>query len=287
MPDPSPRILALDLDGTLVCRDGTVHPDDLAAVAAVQAIGVQVSIVTGRLYSGVRELAAQLDIRGTVVCSDGAELIDPLTHKVVAHRRMTGGVATHLRDRLAGRELALFVMASDHITYDAVGAPLARYVRNWTPVMERIDSALELPAWSDEYGISALVAVGSAAVVEAVADGLRADDRYRVDSFAVHRAPGAEQHDGGPPRRGLLVHAAGVDKGRALRDLAEQAEVSMAQTVAVGDWINDIPMLRAAGRSFVMGGAEPQVAAAASDQLEARCWGGGGVAEAVRVVWGV
>ncbi len=284
---PTPRILALDLDGTLIRRDGSVHPDDLAAVAAVQAIGVQVSIVTGRLYSGVRELAARLDIRGTVVCSDGAELIDPLTHAVVAHRRMTGGSATDLRDQLTGRGLALFVMASDHITYDAVGAPLARYVRNWTPVMEQVDSALTLPAWSDDHGISALVAVGTAAEVEAVADRLRADVRYRVDSFAVHKAPGAEQHDAGPPRRGMLVHAAGVDKGLALRDLAEQAGVSLAQTVAVGDWINDIPMLRVAGRSFVMGGAEAEVAAAASDQLEAQCWSGGGVAEAIRAVWGV
>ncbi len=287
MSEPTPRILALDLDGTLVCRDGSVHPADLAAVAAAQAIGVQVSIVTGRLYSGVRELAARLDIRGTVVCSDGAELIDPLTHRVVAHRRMRGVVATDLRDALSGPGLALFVMASDHITYDAAGAPLARYVRNWTPVMERVDSALAMPAWTDEHGISALVAVGAATRVEAVADGLRADDRYRVDSFAVHRAPGAEQDDEGPPRRGLLVHAAGVDKGRALQDLATQAGVSIAQTVAVGDWVNDIPMLRVAGRSFVMGGAEPEVTAAASDQLEARCWSGGGVAEAVRKVWGV
>jgi hydroxymethylpyrimidine pyrophosphatase-like HAD family hydrolase len=283
----TPRLLALDLDGTLVRRDGTVHPDDLAAVAAVQARGVQVSIVTGRLYSGVRELAAELNIRGTVVCSDGAELVDPRSHRVVAHRRIQGAAAARLRELVAARRLALFVMAEDRIAYDHHGAAMARYVRNWTPAMEQVPSASALAAWSEGAGVSALVAVGPSEEVEAAVAQLQGDGRFRVDSFAVRTAPGAEQHPEEGPRRGLLVHAAGVDKGSALRDLAAQAGVPMELTVAVGDWINDIPMLRAAGRSFVMGQAEPEVAEAASDQLSAPGWQGGGVAEACRIVWGV
>jgi HAD superfamily hydrolase (TIGR01484 family) len=283
----TPRLLALDLDGTLVRRDGTVHPDDLAAVAAVQARGVHVSIVTGRLYSGVRELAAELKIRGTVVCSDGAELVDPLTHRVVAHRRIEGAAASRLRELVAERALALFVMADDRIAYDHHGAPMARYVRNWTPAMEQVPSTLELAAWSQGAGVSALVAVGMAEEVEATVAQIEADGRFRVDSFAVRTAPGAEQRPEELPRRGMLVHTAGVDKGSALRDLATQTGVPIELTVAVGDWINDIPMLQAAGRSFVMGHAEPEVAAAATDQLHAPGWHGGGVAEACRIVWGV
>ena len=280
----SPTLLALDLDGTLICRDGSIHPDDLAAVAAVRDQGVGVSIVTGRLYSGVRAVAEQLGITTPVVCSDGAEIVDPLTHEVRVHRRIRGAAALALRDLLAAHELALFLMADDQIAYDGRGRPLARYVRNWTPELRRVRSVLGLPAWNDEHGISALVAVGTGRTVQPVYELLGADERYAVDSFDIRRAPGA-QYDG-EPLRGLLVHTAGVNKGRALRDLAADQGVDMEQVVAVGDWINDIPMLRAAGRSFAMGHAEPAVAAAATDQLEAAGWSGGGVAEAVAKVWG-
>jgi len=283
---PTPRILALDLDGTLIRRDGTVHPDDLAAVAAVQAIGVQVSIVTGRLYSGVRDLAARLNIRGTVVCSDGADLVDPLTHRVVRHRRLVGQAAGDLQGQLAGRPLALFLMADDRIAHDKAGLRLARYVSNWSQKLERVPSVLELPDWSGDTGISGVVAAGMHAEVTAVADRLDADPRYRVDSFAVRNAPGAT-YDSDQPLQAMLVHAAGVDKGSALADLAAEAGLGLDDVVAVGDWINDIPMLRAAGRSFAMGHAEPEVAAAATDQLEAAGWEGGGVAEAVGKVWGL
>jgi len=286
MPSASPRLLALDLDGTLICRDGSIHPDDRAAVAAVQALGVQVSIVTGRLYSGVRALAAELGITGTVVCSDGAELVDPVTHRVVGHRRIQGEPASALRERLRERHLALFLMAGDRTAYDARGQALARYVSNWTPRLERVPSVLGLADWVGDHGLSALVAVGSSEAVEAALAVLRGDVRFGVDSFAVRKAPGA-LCDAERALQGLLVHAAGVDKGRALADLAAQAGVNLADVVAVGDWINDIPMLRAAGRSFAMGHAEAEVAAAATDQLQALGWSGGGVAEAVREVWGV
>jgi hydroxymethylpyrimidine pyrophosphatase-like HAD family hydrolase len=281
---PSPRILALDLDGTLVCRDGTVHPDDLAAVAAAQAAGIQVSIVTGRLYSGVRELAQRLGIRGTVVCADGAELVDPLTHRVVAHRRIEGAASRFLWEQLAAHELALFVMAEERIRYDARGDGLAPYVRNWTQQMERVPSVLELPHGTGAPGLSLLVAVGRPEAVEPTVAALREDGRFEVDSFDVRQAPGAPPVDG---LRGLLAHAAGVDKGRAIADLAAQHGLGVDAVAAVGDWVNDIPMLRAAGRSFVMGGAEPAVTAAADEVLEARAWHGGGVAEAVRRVWGL
>ena len=286
MPDSIPRLLALDLDGTLIRRDGTVHPDDLAAVAAVQAIGVQVSIITGRLYSGVRDLAARLDIRGTVVCSDGAELVDPLTHRVVRHRRMVGQAAADVRGILTCRPLALFLMARDRIAYDTAGLRLARYVSNWSQDLQRVPSVLDLPDWAGEHGISGVVAAGMAEAVDAAVALLEADPRYRVDSFAVRKAPGAK-YDSEQPLQALLVHAAGVDKGSALVDLAGEAGVDLAEVVAVGDWINDIPMLRTAGRSFAMGRAEPEVAQAATDQLVAAGWEGGGVAEAVRKVWNI
>jgi hydroxymethylpyrimidine pyrophosphatase-like HAD family hydrolase len=56
--------------------------------------------------------------------------------------------------------------------------------------------------------------------------------------------------------------------------------VAVADVVAVGDWLNDVPMLQRAGQSFAMAQAPAEVRAAAKFQLEADIWTGGGVAEA-------
>ena len=56
--------------------------------------------------------------------------------------------------------------------------------------------------------------------------------------------------------------------------------------MAIGDWVNDVPMFEVAGRSFAMGGAPDAVRARASDGLVTPTGAGGGIAEAIRLAWG-
>jgi hydroxymethylpyrimidine pyrophosphatase-like HAD family hydrolase len=71
-----------------------------------------------------------------------------------------------------------------------------------------------------------------------------------------------------------------VTKGTALEWIARHEGIDASQVVAVGDWLNDIPMLRTAGRSFVMNQAPDEVKAVATDLLDADVSTGGGIAEA-------
>ena len=279
-----PCLLALDLDGTLCRRDGSVHPDDRAAIARLQARGVRVCLVTGRLFSGVRALADGLRICDPVVCADGAEIVDPASGRVVAHRRLEGDACRAVFDLLAPRPLDLFLLAEDRLRHDQHGRALAAYVRNWTPALEEVESVRALPHWRGEPGVSMVLAAGAPTETDAALAAVRAAGRFSCDGFAVRSAPGRQ--DGGGRQRGLLVRAAGVDKGRALADLCAAVGCALAEAVAVGDWVNDIPMLRAAGRSFVMGGAEPEVRAAADEELDAPAGEGRGVAEVARRIWG-
>jgi hydroxymethylpyrimidine pyrophosphatase-like HAD family hydrolase len=79
---------------------------------------------------------------------------------------------------------------------------------------------------------------------------------------------------------GMVVRAAGASKGTALEWIANYENVEPDEVVAVGDWLNDIPMLRAAGLSFAMAQAPEEVGAAASERLDADHSTGGGIAEA-------
>jgi hydroxymethylpyrimidine pyrophosphatase-like HAD family hydrolase len=84
----------------------------------------------------------------------------------------------------------------------------------------------------------------------------------------------------------VLVRAAGPNKGSALVELCAQAGCSVDEAVAVGDWVNDVPMFEVAGRSFAMGSAPEAVRGKATDVLERPTGGGGGIAEAIRRAWG-
>jgi hydroxymethylpyrimidine pyrophosphatase-like HAD family hydrolase len=83
------------------------------------------------------------------------------------------------------------------------------------------------------------------------------------------------------------VRAAGNTKGTAVRWIADREKVSLAHTVCVGDWINDVPMFEVAGRSFAMGHAPDEVKAKATDVLEETAEDGGGVARAIREAFGI
>jgi hypothetical protein len=78
----------------------------------------------------------------------------------------------------------------------------------------------------------------------------------------------------------MVVRAAGITKATALAWIAEHHGVSLDEVVAVGDWLNDIPMLKAAGRSYAMAQAPEAVKEAAGEVLDADAWRGGGIAEA-------
>jgi hydroxymethylpyrimidine pyrophosphatase-like HAD family hydrolase len=99
-----------------------------------------------------------------------------------------------------------------------------------------------------------------------------------------------------PVRRGVhsrkgtwafIVRSAGGSKGTALRWIAEREGVAMEDTVCVGDWVNDVPMFEAAGRSYVMGQAPDEVKARATHVLKETVAEGGGVAYAIAEAFGI
>jgi len=280
----NPQLLALDVDGTLLRRDGVIDPRDRAAIAAAQAHGVAITLLTGRLYSGTRWVARELGIRGAIACVDGAVLVDAGTDQLLWQSVVEGADAQLLHAALAGRELAAYPLFGDRVYYDRLGEAFARYARNWSWVMEKVPRVLEHPLWGQPPGLSALIAVGPEEEVLGAAALLRAARRFEVADFTVRNAPGAPDQ-GEPAPHGMLVHAAGVSKGAALAELADRRGVPLERVAAVGDWQNDVSMFQAAGRSFVMGHAPEEVKRAATDRLRADGHSGGGVAEAIACMW--
>ena len=268
------RLLALDLDGTLLRSDHGVDDRDIAAIQEVRAAGVTVTIVTGRMHSGSIGAARACAIEGAIACMEGSHLVDVGSGRTLARHAMDGAVTAILRDAFAG--LASFVFEADGIHHDRTGEPYAGYVRTWSPNLGVVEEALDARVWANDP--LAAVAIGDPDVVTAAHAILRAHaDRIFSVSFPVGACPG---------KHAILVRAAGPTKGTALAELCTLAGCTLADAVVVGDWVNDVPMFEVAGRSFAMGSAPDAVRAKATDGLERPAGSGGGIAEAVRRAWG-
>ena len=271
------KVFVTDIDGTLLGSNGEVHPSDAEAIAALIARGVPVTLCTGRMYSGTREIAEAMRILGPVACIDGSYIVDSTTHGEL-HSTPLSAVASELLFEALGRiRPAAFAFSGDHLVHDAHGAQYLDYVSTWSERTRRVDLLSDLAGWQEPGAtLSALVALGTPDQIQKAELFIKANGQHlQCVSFEVGR-PG---YSG---TWGLVVRAAGVDKGTAIDWVARHHGVTAAEVVAVGDWLNDIPMLRRAGRSFAMAQAPNEVKAAATDILKASAMTGGGIAEAAR-----
>lgn len=277
-----PRLLGVDLDGTLLDPNGQPHGRDVKALLAALEAGVRVSIVTGRLYSGTRAVAELLGLRGAVACADGSHLVQAGSHATLLHLGVCGVEAVKLRGVLGRAKLAMFVFAKDAIGHDGEGMPFLGYVSTWSNDVRRVANVLDHELWSAEDGITAVVALGSRESVAQAVHEITTElpHAVMVAMFPLRRGP----HLG---VWALIVRAAGGTKGTAMKWIAEHEGVDLADTVCVGDWVNDVPMFEVAGRSFAMGQAPDEVKSKATDVLAETTAQGGGVARAVAEAFGI
>ncbi len=250
-----------------------MHPRDAKAIKELLRKEVPVALCTGRMFSGTRELAAAFRLMGPVACIDGSHIFDLHSRGELSCTAISAPASVYVREALSMFRPAAFMFSGDRVIHDGHGDKFLNYLSTWSDVRHRVHDVVHPETWQSETSIAALVLMGS-------------EERIRGMDRALHGVPGL-QHIVFEVRRedlagswGMVLRASGVDKGTAVDWLANHYGVAIADVVAVGDWLNDVPMLRRAGQSFAMAQAPAEVRAAAKHQLKADIWTGGGVAEA-------
>ncbi len=273
------KLLAIDLDGTLLDHAGEAKNEDVRAIKKLKASGVKVTILTGRLYSGTQPSAELLGIEGPVGCADGSHVVRVSGRKTLLHHGIRGNAATRLRKSVDRNDLVAFLFAEDAIVHDERGADYLPYVRTWSNDLRYAHRVTEHPLWDSRDGMTAVVALGhETSISRTVADIQRDEtEAVQVSMFPVRR---------GSDQWGMVARAAGGTKGTALSWMAAHYGISVEECVCVGDWINDVPMLTTAGRSFAMAQAPAEVKQAATDVLDRGIAEGGGIAEAIAKAFG-
>jgi hydroxymethylpyrimidine pyrophosphatase-like HAD family hydrolase len=240
--DP-PRLVAIDLDGTILRSDGTISPRTAAALARVDHAGSRYVFVTGRRPRHTAAALGPFGYQGSVICVNGAMTYDMRGATVTAQQLIPAPelaeAAVRLRRAIPG--LGIAVEYADSQIRDGV---------------------YQLGAWGNEASVPThpdeqLFSLDAARL-------LARHPSLSSDQLLALAAPAAGEivsvyHSGG--LRLLEAVAAGVSKGTALAVLAGQLGIAASDVAAFGDMPNDLPMLAWAGTSYGMANAHSDVLA--------------------------
>ncbi len=246
IPAVPPRVIATDLDGTIVRSDGTISARTRAALAAAEAAGLLVVFVTGRPPRWMSPVAAQTGHRGLAICANGALVYDLHTEHIVAERLLSPAVARELVDRIR----AALPEATYAVERGGGFGHEPAYQPRWSPtdgtLVADVSTLLGEPAAKLLVRHHALDADALLARAQEVAGGI---------ATLTHSSS-----------EGLLeISAAGVSKATTLATLCAERGFGAADVIAFGDMPNDLPMLAWAGRGVAVANAHRDVLAAVAE----------------------
>ncbi len=241
------RLVAFDVDGTLVGRDLAISSGVRDAITRMQRAGVTGCLVTGRMYRATLPFARELGFETPVICYQGAAIVDPVSDEVLDHRALENDV---VRDLVAHTErdgMHLQLYRNDEYYCEARNrfSDLYASLARTEPVI--VPSLREAFAFSPA---TKAVIVADAPVAQAYEARLRAALGARA--YVTRSLP-----------EFVEVLDPKVDKGAALRFVAARLGVPLEHTAAIGDSWNDAPLLEVAGVGIAMGSAPPELRAVA------------------------
>jgi Cof subfamily protein (haloacid dehalogenase superfamily) len=249
------RLLALDIDGTLIGDDLVLPERTIAVVGEAVRRGVFVSIVTGRMTSSAVGFARRLGLTEPIVGYQGAiardmppEGDDVRLGRLLRHRPLDAGTAEAILawTRSVGltphfNHLEKLILPAD----DPRADDYSRFVGGRLTLVTGLDEWLAGRAW-----VTKVIAVGHhPAPMEAF--------RAARETFAG-RAEVTISHP-----NFLEFVAPGVSKGDALAWLARRRGIPLAEVMAIGDQFNDFEMIAMAGHGVAMADAPEEVRAVA------------------------
>lgn len=243
------RLLALDLDGTIVDGHMQVSPRTRRALHAAILAQVHVTLASGRIFDSMRVFAEDLGIRESLICMQGALVQDPVSEQVLLRR----GVPRELVREFVtfGREqdwdMGLYLGGTLYV--ERVTSNLCFYAE-YGRAHETLHAVVDLCALLCEEPMKLVVVAegpGQAAEINGLLQQRFAGRLGIVRSFA----------------RFIEGTHLCASKGRALSFLAERLGVAQADTMAIGDNDNDADMVAWAGFGVAMGNASAAVKVAA------------------------
>lgn len=238
-----PKLVAFDLDGTLLGEELLLRPRVLSAISKMRERGVQGCVVTGRMYRAALPFVRQLQFTAPVVCYQGAAVVDPQTDEVLQDVPLPNAEALHLVDYAHKNGLHVQLYANDRYYCEQRNQYVALYAK-----ISGVEPVIvpSLRAQFEAWDATKAVMIAEPEVIFEHLPRVRklcGNRAYVTRSIAYF----------------LEVMNSKVNKGTSLEIVARHLSIPLTEVMAIGDSWNDAPLLQAAGFGVAMGSAPPEL----------------------------
>lgn len=243
------KLLALDVDGTLIGEDLVIIKEARQAIAAAQEKGVIVTLVTGRMFKSAVKIARELKLNTPIICYQGAMIRHAVTGETIYHKPIRLDLARQFIEEAQKRNYHINAYVNDHLCV-ASSTPEGRYYAELARVpLEEVGNLLNFVDSPEKEPTKLVIIVEE----DQTLGVLREFQDIFGESLYLTRSH-ARFAEGVNPE---------CSKGAALAALARSVNVPQEQVIAIGDNLNDLPMLEWAGLSVAVGTAAESVRAKA------------------------
>lgn len=265
------KLIAIDIDGTLLNSGGDIPVENKEALQFASKKGTQIVISTGRSYQGIKYLLASLGIEGYTICCNGAEVRKIGETEVVFQKSIPSYLVEEIVTRLEINEISVNVYIHDMICalgenrvkayYDYVNSKVSPDLQCNIKLMS-VNDILEIVRTKKVYKFE--IPVSNQIAAQAVKSII--EDSKVIKGF-------------GSWDKGLEFISTNAGKETALVEIQQKLGLEREAIMAIGDYHNDIEMIKYAGVGVAMGNALPDVKSVA-DFITEDC-DNGGVAKAI------
>lgn len=237
-------LVATDLDGTLLNSDSQVSRENREAIALARANGVTTIAATARSARSVASIGRDAGLGPIAICANGSIGYDIETGELLWHHRLPGGDILDLLAELRRRAPGILFAAEQHKEFFSE----PHFLRN----------EVVITGFTHVDHIETVLGEGATKVI----------CRHPVLSQQEIVALIAEASNGGVATSPgsiswVEILPKGISKASGLRDVTERLGVALESTAAIGDHLNDLPMLREAGLAAAVANAHPETLATA------------------------
>lgn len=267
------KLIAFDLDGTLLTTDKRLTAENLDALQACADAGIEIVPATGRYFDVIPEPIRSLPFLRYAITINGAQIVDVKNRSVLAREELPCETAVRIMEYF-DRLPVIYDCYQENRGWmtEALQAKAEAFAQS-QPVLEMLQKFREpVPE------LKAFLLARGRDVQKVMA--FFADESVRRQAKAELCLAFPETSITSSVSNNLEINAAAATKGKALETLARVLGIPLEQTMAFGDDLNDVSMLRTAGIGVAMGNASPE-AIAAADERTAAC-DESGVAMAIR-----